>query len=78
MTKEKQKPIVSLSGDHPFDWAVNVNWHVSGSEIKFNATVQVSSWVALSADFDEAEQAQREGCAMMAAMTAELQEAVNA
>ena len=71
------KPIIHLAGNDPFDWEVSVNWHVEGKEIKFNLTVRVATWTALSSDFEYAELAKLEGCAMMAAMTAELQEAVN-
>lgn len=74
----KQEPLVNLSGDTPFGWEVLVNWHVEGSEIKFNATVRVSSWVALSEDFEQMEDAKMEGCAMMAAMSAELEERLHA
>lgn len=74
----KEKPIAYLSGSDPFEWAVIVNWHIIGSEIKFNATVSVGKWTALSADFDQMEDAKMEGCAMMAAMSEELEERINA
>ena len=74
----QQEPLIHLAGDDPFDWEVSVNWHVEGKEIKFNATVRVSTWVAMSRDFEQAEAAKLEGCAMMAAMSEELEERINA
>ena len=74
----KQEPLVRLSGSDPFGWEVSVNWHMEGDNRKFNSTVRVGTWVALSADFDEMEAAKLEGCAMMAAMSEELEERLHA
>ena len=74
----KQEPLVRLRGSDPFDWEVTVNWHMDGDNRKFNSTVRVGTWVALSADFDEMDDAKMEGCAMMAAMSEELEELINA
>ena len=71
-----ENPVVSLGGDNPFKWSVKV--YRSSITGLFHAVVVVGSWYAVGQEYVTKDEAKQEGCSMMANMSAELEDLINA
>ena len=71
-----ESPVITLGGVSPFEWSVKV--YRSSITGLFHAVVVVGSWYAVGQEYVKKEDAKLEGCSMMANMTAELEDLIDA
>lgn len=71
-----ERPVITLGGVSPFEWSVKV--YRSSITGLFHAVVVVASWHAVGQEYVNREDAKLEGCSMMANMTAELEDLIDA
>ena len=71
-----ERPVITLGGVSPFEWSVKV--YRSSITGLFHAVVVVTSWYAVGQEYVTKEEAKLEGCSMMANMSAELEDLIDA
>ena len=71
-----ERPVITLGGVSPFEWSVKV--YPNSINGLYHAVVVVASWHAVGQEYVTKEEAKLEGCSMMANMTAELEDLINA